>query len=128
MPFIPLNNSYYSRIIPLIPYQTWTMTTCTAASTMLPNNLAKPSRTAADDGWIRSETSDGFPLFSCCHSEPTSLVSESVEDAMILVVFDDEEEAEFCPEDTAATGFTTLCSFFTQFNHPRGCHVSACNF
>ena len=45
------------------------------------------------------ETSDGFPLFSCCHSEPTSLVSESVEDAMVPVAFNDEEEAESCADD-----------------------------
>ena len=41
-------------------------------------------------------------------------VSESFEDAMIPVAFDDEEEAEFCPEDTAATGFTTLGFHFSH--------------
>ena len=39
---------------------------------------------------------------------------------MIPVAFDNEEEAEFCPEDIAATGLTT-----PFFDHLHGCHVSA---
>jgi len=64
-------------------------------------------------------------LFSCCHSGPTSLVSESVEDAMIPVAFDDEEEAEFCSEDIAARAHYPLLPFFTQLNHSRDCYMSA---
>ena len=65
------------------------------------------------------ETSDGFPLFSCCHSEPTSLVSESVEDAMIPVAFDDEEEAELCPLPRGSLHSASI------FHTVRGCHVSS---
>ena len=42
------------------------------------------------------------------------VVSESVEDAMIPRAFDDEEEAEFCPEDTGAMGLTTLWFHFSH--------------
>ena len=55
---------------------------------------------------------DGFVLFSCCHSEPISLTSESVEDAQ-PVMFNDEEEAKSCAVKrcVTATGLTAYAGF-----------------